>query len=247
MTQTTLTKSPAPLTPADVLMNLIITVVGPMLLTAAGGDLDLAMVTAIKAVNAHKPRNEADLIDIGQIVAFGLAAIEAVHLSMQPEFAPAQAMRLRANAVSLNRAAAQTRRALEKLQPNQAQPDYTEADLEKEEAAVASLAEAQQRLAELKAQAQSPQPAPSPAPAAQPPATKPRMSQADWHKMLAQSMTTVAAEFAEDLNNLPPAERKLAALKAEVLSSTANHLMLGLNQAPAPDRPGKGPPAENFG
>ena len=244
MTQTTLTRPSAPLQPIDVLMNLIITVVGPMLLTAAGGDIDLATLTAIKAVNAHKPRNEADLIDIGQIVTFGLAAIEAVKLSLRPEFTPSVAMRLRANAVSLNRAAAQTRRNLQKSQPEQAQPEYTAPDMQQEETAIASLAEAQARLVELKAQAR---PVPAPAPAAPPSEPKPRMTQADWHKMLAQSMTTVAAEFTEDLNNLPPAERKLAALKAEVLSSTANHLMLGLNQAPAPDRPGKGPPAENFG
>jgi hypothetical protein len=240
MTQTTTTERPAKLTPIDVLMNLIIAVVGPMLLNAAGGDVDLATVTAIKAVNALKPRNEADLIDIGQIVTFGLAAIEAVKLSMRPEFTPNLALRLRANAVSLNRAAAQTRRTLQKSQPEQTQPGYTEADLQKEEAAIASLAQAQQHLAELKAQAPSPKPAP--APTAEPAAARPRMSQADWHKMLAQSMTTVAAEFAEDLKDLPPAERKLASLKAQILSSTASNLISGLNPAPAPDQPRQAPP-----
>jgi hypothetical protein len=240
MTQTTLTRPSAPLQPIDVLMNLIITVVGPMLLTAAGGDIDLATLTAIKAVNAHKPRNEADLIDIGQIVTFGLAAIEAVKLSLRPEFTPAVAMRLRANAVSLNRAAAQTRRNLQKSQPEQAQPEYTAPDMQQEETAIASLAEAQARLVELKAQAR---PVPAPAPAAPPSEPKPRMTQADWHKMLAQSMTTVAAEFSEDLQNLPPVERKLASLKAQVLSTTASHLISRLN--PAPDQPGKYAPAKN--
>jgi hypothetical protein len=45
--------------------------------------------------------------------------------------------------------------------------------------------------------------------------------------MWASAMTEVASEFTTDLENLPPAERKLASRRAAALSSCANQLLSG--------------------
>ncbi|MDR3532582.1 MAG: hypothetical protein P4L90_18765 [Rhodopila sp.] len=241
-----------PVHPADVLMNLIVAILAPMFLTASGGDILFARMAALQTVNAYRARTEADLLAVAHIVAFGLAALGSLSLSMADNLSLSMTLRLRGNAVALNRAAEQNRRALKESRPDNAtsandQP-APELDEDFDEAAVvASVAAAQKRAAETQARMRNAEPAvdqppiPAPAPIAAPPAAAPtaaapmtaeRQRQARW----AAAMTDVAAEYTADIPNLPPMERKAATIRAAALSSCANDLLSG--NAPPRLKPG---------
>jgi hypothetical protein len=106
----------APGDPAGILMRFIIACLTPMFLGVSGGDVAMARMAAEGTVAAYAARNQADLIVIAQIIAFGLAAIGSLSLSMADDLSIAMALRLRGNAIGLNRAAEQNRRALRESQ-----------------------------------------------------------------------------------------------------------------------------------
>jgi hypothetical protein len=104
-----------PQSAADVFINLIVAFLAPMFLSVAGGDINFARAAAIETINAFRVRSNADLLSVAQIIAFGLAALGSLSLSMADDLSTSMVIRLRANAVSANRASEQCRRAL--LQP----------------------------------------------------------------------------------------------------------------------------------
>ena len=53
-----------------------------MFLGISGGDVRLARIAAIQTVTAYRAANDADLIAVAQIIAFGLAALGSLSLSM---------------------------------------------------------------------------------------------------------------------------------------------------------------------
>jgi hypothetical protein len=95
----------------DVLPHMVATLLTPMFLTATG-NLDQAYAAAMATVRSCTARNPMDLIVIAQMIAFGLAALSALSLSMEENIPINQALRLRGNAVSLHRASDKCRRAL---------------------------------------------------------------------------------------------------------------------------------------
>jgi hypothetical protein len=108
-------EAPAPDTafhPVDVLLHVIATFLAPMFLTASGGDIGFARMAAMETVNAYCVRSPADLIPIAQIIAFGLAALGSLSLSMADELSLAMTLRLRGNAIACDRSAERNRRAL---------------------------------------------------------------------------------------------------------------------------------------
>jgi hypothetical protein len=152
--------------PADVFMHLVVTSLAPIFLAATGGNLDDARAAAIATINAYNPRNQADLLPIAQILAFGLAALGSISLSMAGNIPFPLILRLRGNATSLNRAAEQCRRALrETPAPDAAAraaptapsaapccpPEFSEAERRIEEAVIAEVARTQQRLVDYQA------------------------------------------------------------------------------------------------
>jgi hypothetical protein len=162
--------------PADVFMDLIVTCLAPMFLAAAGGDLNVARAAAIETINAHNPRNQADLLPIAQIIAFGLAVLGSVSLSMAERIPIPLILRLRGQAASLNRAAERCRRAqcetpapIGASAPPRRQPELSEAERRIEEAVIAEVARTQQRLANYQASFNTGerQPAPPAAPTAE--------------------------------------------------------------------------------
>jgi len=98
--------------PADLLMNLIVSLLAPMFLGVAGGDVYLARMAAAEAVNGYQTRNIVNLIAIAQIIACGLAALGSLSLSMTDDLTLPMTLRLRGNANALNRSAEQNRRAI---------------------------------------------------------------------------------------------------------------------------------------
>ena len=110
MTQTTTpTQKPRP-NPSDILMNLIVTLLTPMFLGVTA-DIALARMAATETINAYRAQNLADLIAIAQIIAYGLAALGSLSLSMADDLSLSMTLRLRNNANACSRSAEQSRRA----------------------------------------------------------------------------------------------------------------------------------------
>lgn len=156
-----------PLHPAQILLAVLLSLLTPLFLTECSGDTELARATAMDAISAYRARHQADLLAISQIIAFGVAALSSLNLSNAPDVPLPLVVRLRANAVALNRAAEQNRRTLynhgRRTGPEPtADIPFGPAELAFEAAALAKLAEAQKLMAAAQAE-----PAPmSPPPAA---------------------------------------------------------------------------------
>jgi hypothetical protein len=270
------------MTETTYLMNLIIGFLTPMLLDATGGDRAQAEKTAIQTVNAYAIRNPAELLLVGQSIALGIAMLSSVSLSIAENIPIGLILRLRANAVSLHRAAEQCRRALPRPDPDYVAPTpevpLSDAELAREQRVIAGIAESRQRLADF--QASFAQPKPSQPQPSQPQTTKPqpnpetppatmqaamaalaadserRIAQADaamkatgaaippkgaapmteddyFRAAWSAAMTDVAAEMQAEMENLPPAERRLNAQRIQALNDTVDHLA---NPTPQPPR-----------
>lgn len=240
--------------PSDVLINLIVALLAPMFLSASG-DIRFARMAALETVNAYRARNQADLMAIAQIIGCGLAALGSLSLSMADNLSLSMTLRLSGNAVALNRSVERNRRALKEKRPDTAMTatplsaPEPEPDEDSDEAElVASVVATQKRAAEARAHLQgtepvadrTPSPAPAPitaAPIIPPTPPAPTTAEDKRHRALwAAAMTEVAGKYTAGLANLPPAERKVASIRAAALTSTANALLSG---APMPRlRPG---------
>lgn len=243
MTETTITLADPPqaaatgpdarLNPADILMNLIVAFLAPMFLGASGGDIGFARAAAIETVNAYRARNHADFVSIAQIIAFGLAALGSLSLSMADDLSLSMTLRLRGNANALDRSAEHSRRALRESRSDNSRPQEapeiqpaTQAGHALDEAALTTAVEAaQQAAADLQAHMRAEKPA-SPA-TATPLATK-QHHQAVW----ATAMADAAEKLTASIADLPPAERRAASLQAAALAGTANTLLSRVSAPP---------------
>jgi hypothetical protein len=131
-------------------MAVIAAFLAPMFLGITSGDVALARLAAVEAVNAYRARDHADLIAIAQIIAYGLAALGSLSLSMEADRSVSMTLRLRGNANALNRSAEQNRRVTRDRRPaSHAFATMDAAEVEPhdpwyEAAAVARVATAQQ-------------------------------------------------------------------------------------------------------
>ncbi len=149
-----------PIHPSDMLLDFIVTFLAPMFLGVSGGDIGFARMAALETVSAYRAANQADLIAIAQIIACGLTALGSLSLSMADNLSLSMTLRLRGNAVALDRAAEHNRRALKQLRRADAprlQPlDGVQADLPPAQTAyeaevVAGVVAAQARVAQARA------------------------------------------------------------------------------------------------
>ncbi len=176
MTETTATRpeptrtaAPGPgiqIRPGDVLISLIVAVLAPMFLTASGGDIGFARLAAMETVKAYRARDNADLISIAQIIACGLVSLGSLGLSLTDNLSLSMTLRLRGNAVALNRSADLSRRAIRQARDDaEAGYDTGRMDMapdpgqeEFEAKIAANLALAQRLTAEARVQPQNTQP-----------------------------------------------------------------------------------------
>jgi hypothetical protein len=248
----------------SLLLTLVVTLLAPLFLLDADGDITSARAAALQTVTAYRAQNHASLLAVAKIIAFGLAALGSLSLSMADDLPIPMILRLRGNANALNRVAERAERALGQTQSAQAAdtaPTFNADEV------LASVAEAQARAAQARAGLNLPLPAaphstaqqskaqPSPAqPSATPQPAEPAQtatrqtaaSQAATQATLtpeqrttamwAAAMADIAGEYAAEMATLPPAQRKAATLRANALSTTANALLTGA-QAQRP-RPG---------
>jgi hypothetical protein len=243
--------------PTDILMNLIIALLAPMFLGISAGDVNLARMAAIETVNAYRVQNHADLIAVAQIVAFGLAALGSLSMSMADDISLSMALRLRANANGLNRSAEQNRRALQRSHHDDPAPhrmapephrmaaepepepadtfaghdDLDEAEVFLSVAAVKELAaEAEARLwggEQTVHRAHVAAPA-AIAAAANAPALAEQRNQAMW----AIAMAKEAAVITASIPSLPPAERNIELMRVSALCTVANELLTASGSRP---------------
>ena len=195
-----------------------------MFLSAAGGDLEFARLAAAETLKSYRADTHSDLITVAKIVAFGLATLGSLSLSMADDLPVTQILRLRANANATDRSEHRCRLALvqSRAQRPAALPPEPEPEPEIDTAALtAAAADMQQRTAENLAKFSAP---------AATAADHEKHYQATW----AASAATVAAETAASLHSLPPEERRSAALWVEVLNDAAKEFMAGkIPPAPA--------------
>jgi hypothetical protein len=236
MTETTTAiEPPTETTPFGILTALIAALLAPMFVGVTGGDIALARAAALATLDDYRARNHADLIGVAQIVAFGLAALGSLSLSMADDLSLAMTLRLRGNAVACMRAAEQNRRALTLRQAEDALPaqpwppgispdpfDDTPPPAPElflgPEAEQMLAAEAQARLDHPVVARPIPSPAKAPAPS---------QGERRHQEMWAIALTHEAGEIAASLPHLPPAERAAATMRAALLSGTAHDLMHG--------------------
>jgi len=225
------------------LVNLILALLTPMFLWSTAGDIRLAHVAAAQTLNEYRIANRLSLFTVAKIIAFDIATLSSLSLSMYEDVSMLLALRLRGNANSLDRSAERNRRRLELEQASRSgATDETEDSVE------AAIAEAQRMVNEANARiraaarAAEAQPDAEPAAEAAAPASVPptavapaartsaQQRQAGW----ARAMTSVAEEFTDGLKDLPPAERWKEMARIEALSMAAADLASGTALPPVP-------------
>src|SRR3954465_14697640 len=127
---------------ADPLMTIVIAFLTPMFLWTS--DVALARAAAIQALGAYSIASNRSLVTVAKIIAFELAALCSLSQSMAEDISVPLALRLRGNANSMDRAADRNRAALENEERAAAVAARTSHLTE--EAAAASVAEAQQAV-----------------------------------------------------------------------------------------------------
>nr|WP_294548321.1 hypothetical protein [uncultured Rhodopila sp.] len=234
---------PAPASPDTNLVNLILALLTPMFLWSTAGDIRLAHTAAAQTLSAYRVANHLSLWTAAKVIAFDIATLSSLSLSMYEDVSMSMALRLRGNANSLDRSGERNRHALE-------QANRTVEAGETEDSVAAAIAEAQRMVNEAKARiraaAEAAEAQPDPAPIAEPaaeatpaPASEPRSaavpSAAQQRRSAwADAMTVVAGELTADLKDLPPAERWKEMARIEALTIAAADLASGAAPPPFP-------------
>jgi hypothetical protein len=229
----------------EILFNLVVALLAPMFLTATGGNVQQARITAAHTLDSFQAMTRGELITSALIIAFSLTAMSSLSLSMQDGLPLPLILRLRGNAQSASRAAEQNRCALQqdrRLAPQaEGAFDPREAELSaKEVEVIAAVAAARKRVSPAQTQPAQTQPAqtqptpPSPAPTTQDPHVQ------AW----ASAFMDVAAEIAAEIPHLPRDERRAAVIRVEALHASADAIRSG-NVEPRP-RPGDRIPGDRI-
>ena len=244
---------PAPASPDANLVNLILALLTPMFLWSTAGDIRLAHTAAAQTLSAYRVANHLSLWTAAKVIAFDIATLSSLSLSMYEDVSMSMALRLRGNANSLDRSGERNRHALE-------QANRTAEAGETEDSVEAAIAEAQRMVSEAKARiraaAQAAEAQPDPAPIAEPaaeatraPASEPpsaavpsaavpsaavpsaaQQRRSAW----ADAMAVVAEELTAELKDLPPAERWKEMARIEALTIAAADLASGAAPPPFP-------------
>ena len=213
-----MTAPPEPSPTTGFLTTVIISALAPVFFSATGGDIPLARMAAKEIIDEHRARNRVDLIAVGQIIANGLAALGSLGQSMSDEIPLPMALRLRTNAISLNRTVEHNRRLRKQNQDSDAMDlgtdTYTE-PAHAEESEIHLKDDAAEPLA-IEATPQADQPAE--------PATleERRQKRAQAHAMIKE-----ASDLSASLRTLPPPEREHAEYRVTMLGRSVRELLTG--------------------
>jgi hypothetical protein len=209
--------------PGSLLLELIITLLTPMFLAAAGGNLTHARAAATETLASHRAATQHDLITVVKIIAFGLATIASLSRSMDEGLTLNQILRLRSNANATDRSEHRNRQALEESHARQTAEPRHEPEID------TPAQELRQQTAE------------TPATFTRDPVVAPQQAaktdaEMQYAATWAASAALIAAETAASLDSLPEDERHGAAIWVDVL----NDLAKDLTQNGVPPRPKPG-------
>lgn len=241
MTQTITLTEPPPVTAtgprlaSGLLMSLIVTLLAPIFLGVTGGDIGLARIAAAETIDDFRARNQMDLIAVAQIIANGLAAVDSLSRSMEDDLSLSMTLRLRGNAISLNRAAEQNRRVLREKRDagpvvfhaeSEPEPEPTfptvENDTPPEPKALMNDTAIRLLAAESKARLLHPaEQAAEPAP--------PVTTQAGGDKRArVKALMKESGDLTGSLRTLPQAERRQVEIRIAALGRLVHELLTGL-------------------
>lgn len=214
-----------------ILINLIVSLLAPMFLAVTEGNIALARAAALETIIGYRVQNHVGLLAVAKIVAFGLATLGSLSLSMTDDLSISMVLRLRGNANALDRASDRNERALQVAQAQSPATGFDEAAIR------AGMAEAEQRAAEVRAQTQVP--AETPVPPAEP-AYPAVLVQPAGTQQLPDRPAHAAAEDLAATIHLPPPQRHETTVRAAMPGSPAGSLLQGISGSPpAPGhRPG---------
>jgi hypothetical protein len=219
--------APQPSPTTGFLTSVIVSALAPVFLGVTGGDIPLARMAAAEVIEEHRARNRVDLIAVGQIIANGLAALGSLGQLMNEEVPLPMALRLRGNAISLNRTVEHNRRLRKQNQAAEqvdlgtdtyvepARPEEPEPEIVlQNDVADLLAAEAASRLT---------------TPAEQPaePTTPPTLEERSQRRTQAMAMIKEAGDISASLPTLPLAERGHAEFRAAMLGRSARELIMG--------------------
>lgn len=105
----------------DAFFRTILEQIAVLLLRGACGDMEAARQASVATLNTYDPRTEAEFRLAARILSCSLEAGEALAQAADPEMPLTRVMRLRSNAVALNREAEKAERRLEKLRAARAE------------------------------------------------------------------------------------------------------------------------------
>jgi hypothetical protein len=225
--------------PSDLLIEFVLSLIVPLLMTGCIVDIALARLAALETIAAYKARGQGELVTIAQIVGFALAALDNLRLSTAADLSLTMKLRLRGNANALNRASQRASIALQRpslgadapagppsiveLAPDGADPLVAEAAvLASLDATRAALRQAEECLLSDRAVGDKAPSVPAPRDQATAPDAERRRK-----LMWASAMTDVAAEFSATLGQLSPMLRSAEMARIGVLNETARALSAG--------------------
>lgn len=149
--------------PSDILIDLVAALLTPMFISATGGDLRYARLAALETVSSYRVTTQADLLQVVQIIAFSLAAIRTLCVSMAEDISIPTLLRLNLSADRLSRAESRTRNARQQEQARSAAAPAAAPKPPRPAASVPAEAAAQPRLETSAVPVPAPeQPAPAP-------------------------------------------------------------------------------------
>ncbi len=146
--------APKPATPSETLVAILITFLTPLFLGGVTGNHDIAAArsAAVETVNSFRIRNAWDLFKVVQIIAFGIAALGSLDLSMDDGMSVSMVLRCRANANALQRSSDRAQSRLDNAHA-QAAADLPPLDEAAVREAFRQAAEAQQAVADARLRA----------------------------------------------------------------------------------------------
>ncbi len=195
-------------TPPSPMPAFILAVLTQMLSAAGIADPDLASRAAAEAIETHAADGPRRLVTAGAIIALGLAALDALRLSMAPDLSLSMKLKLRSCANGLNRSVQASTKRLD---------------------APAALPAAAYQVPDPEPQPAQPLPDLSPAPIP-PDAAQDQQNNLHWANAMRAEATRLHAGDA----HVPPDQRKLTRQWIDVLGQVADELTLGKGPTPAP-------------
>jgi hypothetical protein len=195
-----------------------------------------ARLAAAQIIAAYQPAGSNQLINVAQVVAFAVTAIDNLRLSLPPDLSLSMKLKLRGNANALNRSARDNPHRLDAHRPNAHRPNAHRPNAHRPDVTTGDRRPNAHRpnahrpdvttgdrlpLSPSIASSTSPDPTPT---------DEPRDNSLQW----ASAMTSQAAELRANAPHLPPAEQTRNSLWIDVLTGVANDLTLGKNPIAAP-------------